>query len=299
MQNLFIRLLGLLSSLTGKNVLYFTGKYANENNLAVKTKFGFWYCGNVLDYTDIAYGFANNGTIEEADMSIVETIINNANGVSPYVFYDIGSNTGPYSLLALTLSRTAQVHSFDPVKEHLSTLRQSVMLNRYEERSTLHEIALSDKGGEATLHLAGSGSTLEKDFLNSDSPTRAITLATIDGYVKEKDLPDPHFIKIDVEGHEFAAIKGGLSLLERSSPVLFIEIALHLANIGRDFTNQNFKEIFSVLENMGYASYIADNGKLEKVSPTFDKQGVYMYLFLHKDKELKDENLLKKLGITL
>ncbi len=298
MQNLFITLLRYLSSVTGKNVLYFTGKYANENNLAVKTKFGFWYCGNVLDYTDIAYGFANNGTVEEADMSIVEAIINNSDHGSPYVFYDIGSNTGPYSLLALTLSSVAQVHSFDPVKEHLDTLRQSVTLNRYEERVTLHEIALSDKSGEATLHLAGSGSTLEKDFLNSESPTRTITLATLDGYVKEKNLPDPHFIKIDVEGHEYAAIKGGLSLLEKSRPVLFIEIALHLANIGRDFTNHNFKEIFSTLENIGYESYIADNGKLEKITPDFDKQGVYMYLFLHKDKELQDKNLLGKLGIT-
>jgi hypothetical protein len=132
MQSIFIRFLALISKITKKNVIYLSSNYANENNLAIKTKFGFWYCGNVFSYSDIAYGFANNGTIEDFDMGLVVKILKHSKKESDYIFYDIGSNTGPYSLLAATTKKEIKVHSFDPVPEHLETLNISVGLNRFE-----------------------------------------------------------------------------------------------------------------------------------------------------------------------
>lgn len=298
MQSFFIQILSLISKLTNKKVLYLSGTYANENNLAVKTAFGFWYCGNVFTYSDIAYGFANHGTIEEFDMRLVAKILNNSKKESSYIFYDVGSNTGPYSLLAATTRETIEIHSFDPVKEHLDTLLLSSQLNRFEDKITTHEIGLSNQNKDELFYLAGSGSTLEKDFIPKNTPTRIVHLTTLDSYISNKNIPPPDFIKIDIEGHEFPALQGALQTIKNSKPVLFIEIALNLANIGRDFINPNYKKAFNLLSENNYEAYIANNNQLQKVNLDVEQDGVFMYLFLHKETHMQDKKLLERLCIN-
>lgn len=298
MQKIFIQFLNTLSRVTKKRVIYITDNYINENNLAVKTKLGFWYCGNVFNYGDIAYGFASNGVIEDFDMSIVQSILSLSNTNKTYTFYDIGCNTGPYTLLAATSNETTHVHSFDPVKEHLVTLKQALALNRFENRVTLHEVGLSSENKQETIYLSGSGSTVEKDFLNGDVPTRTIQLESLDNYILTNKLPLPNFIKIDVEGHEYYAIEGATKTLQESKPILFIEIALHLGNIGRDFTNKNFDKIFTKLESLGYEAYVSYKDTLVKRNAVIINDGVFMYLFLDKETHLKNNDLLKILKIN-
>ena len=157
MQRIFISVLTLLSRLSHKRVIYINEKNIDPKRFATLTDYGFWFCGNVFDYADIAYGFASAGKIEEGEMDMVRDIIQHQKK-SSYVFYDIGSNTGPYSLLAANTG--AIVHSFDPVPEHLHILKQSIKLNGFEKNITTHQVALSNHIGTAMLTLSGTGSSL-------------------------------------------------------------------------------------------------------------------------------------------
>jgi len=65
---------------------------------------------------------------------------------------------------------------------------------------------------------------------------------TADALIQKSLAPAPSVIKIDVEGAEFAVLKGGMELLSSKKPLLFIEIH----NITMMFNVQQF------LQQQGY-----------------------------------------------
>src|SRR5258705_11326726 len=66
------------------------------------------------------------------------------------VIFDIGSNTGIYSLLAKTVNKNAKVYAFEPVKRVYDKLLKNINLNRYHIET--FEIAISNYSGKATIY---------------------------------------------------------------------------------------------------------------------------------------------------
>lgn len=278
MKNLFNLALRLLSTISGKKVLYISNKTIQPSHLAAKSNYGFWYIGNVYDQSDIAYGIAQNGTVEDFDTKTVISILKTL--PSNFVFFDIGANTGWYTMLAASLSPSSSIHSFEPLSEHTKCLAESASVNRYNERIHIHELALSNAQGHAEILLAGSGSSLNKNFLGKPAKTRKIRTEILDVYLQNNQLPFPDFIKIDVEGHEYEVLKGAIAILDQH-PILFIEVAQSLKKIKRDFINENFEEVFKILEEKGYKVFILQNEQVSAYTTTNKIDGVHMYLCLH------------------
>src|SRR5439155_701722 len=97
------------------------------------------------------------------------------------VFYDVGSNYGFYSYLASEFC--AEVHSFDPSPQVFANLQLNLSghPNLY-----LNNVAVSDRNGEATLHIstAPGVSTVSDEFLNARLRLKvkygkAVTIPTI------------------------------------------------------------------------------------------------------------------------
>lgn len=291
-QKIFNFLLSFLSQISHKKVFYINNQYINYKNLAIKSRYDFWYCGNVFDQTDIAYGVASNGTIEQEDTEVVKKILEHIK--SDYVFYDIGANTGWYSALAASLSKESVVFSFEPVREHVECLEQTIELNKFGERIKVYTLALSDKQGESEISLAGTGSTLEKDFLEKNNNLRKVQLTTADYLLQEGKILSPDFIKIDVEGHEYKVLLGSKKVISENMPVLFIEIAYTLKKINRGFVNANYIETFTLLKDLGYEAYIISHKKILKYNPEQRLDGTQMFLFLNKNKHSNIVTILTK-----
>jgi FkbM family methyltransferase len=292
--DLFLR---TLSKVTGKHVTYISSTFPQATNLAAKSKYGFWYCGNVFDQSDIAYGIANQGTVEAFDSEVVKNVVENLKPENDFVFYDVGANTGWYTMLASTVSTKSTVHSFEPLEEHLACLRETIFLNRKETQHTVHAIALSDTNGEAEIRLAGSGSSLEKNFLDTDRGVRKITVKVLDAFFTDSKIAGPDFIKIDVEGHEYKVLRGGEKVLREHAPVLFVEIAYSLKNIGGSFINENYEKTFEYLAELGYEPYLAKDNKLTRYEASERVDGVNMFLFLNKKKHFTNNVMIKTLGL--
>jgi hypothetical protein len=86
---------------------------------------------------------------------------------------------------------------------------------------TTHDVALSDTEGTAVLSMPddlGSG----RATIASATGTEIAPVQTrrLDSY----ELTDVGFMKIDVEGHEEAVLKGALDTLDRCRPNLVVEI---------------------------------------------------------------------------
>jgi FkbM family methyltransferase len=137
---------------------------------------------------------------------------------------DIGAAAGVYAVQVVGASRDCV--AFEP--------RQSLALQMREMAECLslpiriEAVALSDVQGEATLRILekdGGRSTIEPDNSLEDpdgSGKRATTVPTqrLDDY----RLDAVGFIKIDVEGHEAAVLRGALQTIRRCLPIILIEI---------------------------------------------------------------------------
>jgi FkbM family methyltransferase len=127
---------------------------------------------------------------------------------------DVGANNGTY---AYYLSKLTKVVAFEPNPRYcwrLSNLPRNV---------NVQAVALSDKEGEAILHipyLPSGGEAHGWASLESVPGSTEVRVAsrTLDSYGL-----DPGFIKIDVEGHEEAVVRGAMDTIRQSKPILLIE----------------------------------------------------------------------------
>jgi FkbM family methyltransferase len=139
-----------------------------------------------------------------------------ARGVLPLcrVVFDVGANVGDWTKGALAINERAQYHCFEPSLETFAALaaRQfpaSVRLNNFGLGSAIEQrpLFVFGAGGEAnSLYNRPSTSSVQQ-------PRELVTLRTLDDYCAEYGLDEIDFVKIDVEGHEVAALRGASRML--------------------------------------------------------------------------------------
>jgi FkbM family methyltransferase len=124
------------------------------------------------------------------------------------VFYDIGANTGLYSvLLGKALGAEGVILAFEPDRETYAHLVENLELNQLK---TVHAVrkALGDHSGEATLYLGKVGNLSMVPPDAADMQAETIELVNGDRFVQGNRLPAPRLVKIDVEGYEYAVLQG-------------------------------------------------------------------------------------------
>lgn len=134
-------------------------------------------------------------------------------------FYDIGANVGAYTLIAAkAFSGRVKVLAFEPAFLNFTQLCRNVALNQCQDYVTPLSIALSDKtsldsfnyhdlipGG--SLHTLGEAIDYKGDRFEPVLKQSVLSFKT-DDLIAQFDLPRPTHIKIDVDGIEFAVLKG-------------------------------------------------------------------------------------------
>lgn len=263
--------------LKNKRIFYYT---PNENNTfgktAVKTKFGFWCVGNVLDETDIACGVLNFGQVEAEESELTLKIYDHIKAKDKPVVFDVGANTGYYSLMAANVfKREADIYAFEPVSEFSDCIREASKINGFEQSIRICDFALSKENGKSEIYISGTCSSLDKDFNKKELPSKTIELKKLDDFAA---AINPDYIKIDTEGHELSVIEGGIETIKRAKPILFVEIIQNLAING--YFNKNYSKTIKLLRDSGYESYLFKGGKLSKTDENLEIEGVYMYLFV-------------------
>jgi FkbM family methyltransferase len=136
---------------------------------------------------------------------------------------DVGAHNGGYAIRMLRHS--SQVHIFEP--QPLLAKRLAAAF-RFKTRVRLHPIGLSDRSGVAGLRVPVISGQLATGLATIAPENRLDEMATeiINVVIRRLDefnIEAPAFIKIDVEGHEVAVLRGGLGMIERWKPNLLIE----------------------------------------------------------------------------
>lgn len=166
---------------------------------------------------------------------------------------DVGANKGLY--VDHLRSVGANVVAFEPYPHMAQQLRRF-----YRGSVNVQNVALSDKRGHAQLRLPKnnvSWATLaETNRLEMADTSRGIE--TLDVEVRtldEFEFRNVSFIKIDVEGHEEAVLKGAQATLIANQPCLLIEIE-ERHNTG------SVARVAQMFAALGYQEYFLLNGEL-------------------------------------
>lgn len=121
------------------------------------------------------------------------------------IVWDVGGYHGTYSVVAAT--KGASVLAFEPHAENMDILEQQAALNGVTVDT--YDVALSDTARSRPFGTAGSESKLHA---GGDE-----TVETAPG---DEIRPPPDILKIDVEGHEAAVLRGLAGHLEGVSRVM-------------------------------------------------------------------------------
>lgn len=132
------------------------------------------------------------------------------------VALDIGAHIGYYTLiLSRLVGEKGHVYAFEPCEKNYVVLKKNVEVNKCRN-VTLVNKAVSDTTGKAIMV---GWSVRQRESLaestNKEENLVEVESIRLDDFFAHNAC-DVDFIKIDVEGHEFHALKGGSDLLRRS-----------------------------------------------------------------------------------
>jgi FkbM family methyltransferase len=173
------------------------------------------------------------------------------------VVLDIGANIGAHTLpLAALAGKNGRVIAFEPTAFAAQKLTANVALNpELAPRIVLHQVMLvadTDEPLQPALFsswpLVEAGGTVHEKHKGRLMDTSGARAATLDQMIKELGLTKVDFVKIDVDGHELAVLRGARETLKRFRPAIAIELAPYIhAEHG-----YSFEELVLLLTNAGY-----------------------------------------------
>ncbi|MGH2490351.1 MAG: FkbM family methyltransferase [Candidatus Limnocylindria bacterium] len=170
------------------------------------------------------------------------------------VVLDIGANRGDYTWqLARLVGPMGHVHAIEPDPASVARLEA---LREECPNVTVHAIAASDQTGTATLYVpvfdgrrigALARLSLTREWTAVDFEAVTIRVEPLDA-ILAPDGPPIAFVKLDVEGHEAAVIRGAQAMLRRSLPPLLVEIE-------QRHQKEEIGATFAQLRELGYVGY--------------------------------------------
>lgn len=206
---------------------------------------------------------------------------------------DVGSNIGEYSLEILKNLKT-NVIAFEPMSDCDEYLKK--IHNKYGIRFSYYLYALSNKNSEDIIYFGASTgglSTIEKsvneiDYLKKNNVnSMKIEKKMLDSYLDNKNFNNIDFIKIDVEGHEFKVLEGGMNFINKHKVKLIqIEFNIHHLYVGNSILQFSKK-----LKNYVVTQMNLINGKLVVVDEESFLSNIYQLSnFVFIEKEFFDKN---------
>jgi FkbM family methyltransferase len=149
--------------------------------------------------------------------------------------YDVGSHIGKLTLFfSKAVGDTGKVISFEPNPEAFEIMRKNVEMNGLtnvklikqglaEKRDTVLLVYGRSDSGLGTMNPAKQ-ERLINDNLGIKTTAALVDVCPLDELILANSLPDPDFIKIDVEGYEYNALLGMQETLYRCKPSLLVEV---------------------------------------------------------------------------
>jgi FkbM family methyltransferase len=148
------------------------------------------------------------------------------------VFIDVGANQGEFTIAAANVARRGAVIALEPVAEYRQRLVENIQLNDFRNVVVI-PAALGESEGSLPIYVPHSAYAdgtrndgLATLFASQDRSDlrEVVDVRTLDKVLAELSVNRVDLIKLDIEGAEWAALRGAAETLDRFRPLLMLEI---------------------------------------------------------------------------
>ncbi|MBL4886935.1 MAG: FkbM family methyltransferase [Flavobacteriaceae bacterium] len=192
--------------------------------------------------------------------------------------FDIGANVGAYTLIMSKLvGDKGMVYAYEPNWPNFHQLNKNILLNHSQHNTVALNVAITSKKNINTINYQDLefGSSLHTfgeavDFVgNTFTPTHTqfVLGYSIDEFVKDFNINIPTHIKLDVDGHEAAIIKGAQEILRNN------KCCSLMAELNEKFPHD--VECINFLRSIGFSVI----SKTSNPSKFVKSDSVYNYVF--------------------
>jgi FkbM family methyltransferase len=172
---------------------------------------------------------------------------------------DVGASYGIYTAaMARAVGVTGRVWAFEPTPQVADCLQRGLDLD-VSSHVAVSRSAVSGRSG--TLAFA-AGANSELNAVGPSGATLQVPSVTLDQMSAAQDWQGIDFLKLDVEGHELEAIRGGAAFFDAASPLVMLEVKAD---------NRFDLRALDLLQDSGYGAYRMLPGPLMLVP--FDRHG--------------------------
>lgn len=233
------------------------------------------YSNNDDGIVDALY-FSEKNYGEYEEVSVFKALAKHA-----HVIFDIGANTGLYSIISKLTNPETTVYAFEPYPTNIERLKKNLAINGLEGKINIIPEAVGN--AETPLDFAVPENDQVCDVLSADIEfteqftdtydgfkTVKVTQTTIDSFVEEKEILSVDLIKIDVENFELNVLKGSLKTLSKHQPVILAELFVDEERI-RFFEKS--------LQPLGYHCYMVGKKGLFRTDALVNNPDCRNYLF--------------------
>ena len=161
-------------------------------------------------------GLRANGIFEPETLAFCEKTIRPGNTV-----VDVGANIGYYTVyFSRFVGATGRVIAFEPDPFNFSLLQKNVAENGCDN-AELHRFALSDQVGQSYLYLSDSNLGMHRMYPSVCCTDRTEAVQTI-RFDESIPVDAVQFVKIDIEGYEYFALRGMEACLHNNDEVKIV-----------------------------------------------------------------------------
>jgi FkbM family methyltransferase len=163
------------------------------------------------------------------------------------VIVDSGANIGQMAVYFGVVVGGGRVYAFEPGPAQFAWLTECLTRNPHLPITPL-QIGLSDNSRTAFLSNDGNTATHGSWSKVSENEGERIRLTTLDEFLTQSGIRHVHLWKLDMEGHEFNALKGASRALEAGLiGALYVEIS-----------GESGRKIAAFLSTFGYSPFYPD-----------------------------------------
>ena len=204
------------------------------------------------------------GLYGSCEVTVMHFVKEKLEAIDAPVIFDVGANKGQYAMaLAGVFTSSERIICFEPSGFAYKLLKDNLEKRGLQARIRAVNIGFGSQNEQVKLYGNERGTVIASVYSRSvftveQDPvhTEDVQLETIDNFCSENKIETIHFLKLDVEGHEYAALRGADRML-RDGRITFIQFEFGEFHIeARTF----FRDFFELL-NPKYQLYrIASNG---------------------------------------
>jgi len=221
-------------------------------------------------------------------------------GFSPKTVIDVGVATGTHALYTtFPSSKHILIEPLEEFKPYLVNITKTIPNSEYIIAATTRE------SGSVTINvhpdLSGSSIYFEDEDSNVNGVPRVVTAITLDELCRVNKLKPPYLIKIDVQGSELDALKGGIKTLQGAEYIILETVLFEFFKDGPQIF-----DIFEFMKEQGFVCYdIFDpgyrlfDGAMSQVDIAFVKESgqfrSYHFYATREQREIQNIKFLESL----